>query len=277
MNRYYFDEKNHIHLLDNKPLYGTSTISKIISSGSALNWWASGKAVETLGWIKKEYTPEDKYKKNCLNEEIRLQSAKDFLVQNQGMNKEQYLALLDTAYKAHSVRLKESAVKGVNLHSELERYVKNEIIEIKSKYVNELKPFIEWCKNNVKKWLFSELHVYSEELWTGGIIDAGYIDNNNEFVLCDFKSGKAWFTGFVQCGGYAKELITNGVGFNNNGDIIFKLDDYLLDIPASLAIFPFKGGFTEPTIIKGKTQKYMKAFEYCANLYKLKELFENDK
>lgn len=276
MNRYRFDEKNHVHLLDNKALIGTSTIAGSVGKGSALSWWASSKACETLGWIKKEYAPDDKYKKKCLNDAHRLLEANDYLIKINKLTSEEYLALLDMAYKAHSKELKRTADKGVDLHAELEKYVKSKInresFNLNLDLKDQLIPFIVWSEKNVKKWLFSEVHVYSEELWTGGIIDAGYIDMNDEFVLADFKSGGAWLSGMLQLGGYARQLTENIGAFDENGNRTW--GDSGTKIPDSLAIFPFKGGFKEPVIIRGQTQKYMKGFENAVALYKLQQEFE---
>jgi hypothetical protein len=45
------DRENHVHLLNDKPLIGTSTVVGVIAK--PLTWWASGLAVEEMGWQKK--------------------------------------------------------------------------------------------------------------------------------------------------------------------------------------------------------------------------------
>ena len=45
--KYQFNEKEHIHTLDDKPLMGTSTVVGIIAK--PLTYWASGLAVGKLG------------------------------------------------------------------------------------------------------------------------------------------------------------------------------------------------------------------------------------
>ena len=280
MNRYRFDEKNHVHLLDNKPLIGTSTIAGSVGKGSALTWWASGKACETLGWIKKEYAPEDKYKNNCINEKERLDAARNSLEDLRFYTPEIWLETLDKSYKAHSKELKRTADKGVDLHAELERYVKFQIsgkletppLELleNEEIKKIIQPFVQWAEKNVKKWLFSEVHVYSEELWTGGIIDAGYIDNNDEFVLADFKSGGAWLSGYYQIGGYHIQLNENKKAFDENGNVAFELNDLKVK---KHAIFPFKGGFTEPKI-RTNIIDDCEGFRCATKLYKLNADFE---
>lgn len=271
MKKYSFDSTNHIHKLGDSALIGTSTIASSVGKGSALIYWAVGMALNELGWSNPKKVTE---------QAIRLKKSSDVLRNLKSMSDETYLSLLDMAYKAHTRELKRTAGLGVDLHAELERYVKFQIsgnwetppMELfeDEELKKIIQPFVQWCENNVKKWLFSEVHVYSEELWTGGIIDAGYIDNNDEFVLADFKSGGAWLSGFIQLGGYARQLKENGI-FTNNGEPIYITG---IESPDSLAIFPFKGGFTEPVIIKGQTQKYMKGFECAVYNYKLQQEFE---
>lgn len=274
MNRYRFDSENHVHLFDNKPLIGTSTIAGSVGKGSALIYWAVGMAVKELGWTNPKIVTDY---------DTRVQNAADKLGEIKTYKSSEYLSLLDKAYRAHSKELKKTADKGVDLHAEIEKYVKSQITGepiIKELFENEeikkqLEPFIKWCETNVKKWLFSEVHVYSEELWTGGIIDAGYIDMNDEFVLADFKSGGAWLSGFVQLGGYAAEMRdTHNQCLDKDGNVVFTLDFKKYYNPDSLAIFPFKGGFKEPVIITGQTQKYMRGFENAVALYKLQKEFE---
>src|SRR3990167_2236106 len=91
MNNYTFDRKNHIHLLDGVPMIGTTSVLSIISKGG-LVYWASGMACETMGWSNaKKYSPiERKLKAMPIHDKIR------------GMDTDEYLKLLDKAYKAHA-------------------------------------------------------------------------------------------------------------------------------------------------------------------------------
>lgn len=271
MNSYKFDSANHIHLLDNKPLIGTSTIASSVGKGSALIYWAVGMALNELGWSNPKKVTE---------KAIRLKKSSDVLRNLKSMSDETYLSLLDMAYKAHTRELKRTAGLGVDLHAELERYVKFQIsgnwetppLELfeDEELKKIIQPFVQWCENNVKKWLFSEVHVYSEELWTGGIIDAGYIDMNDNFVLADFKSGGAWLSGYYQIGGYHIQLNENKKAFDENGNVVFELNDLKVK---KHAIFPFKGGFTEPKI-RTNIIDNCEGFRCATKLYKLNADFE---
>ena len=234
MNRYKFLEDKHIHTLDSKSLNGTTTVLNVISK--PLTWWASARAVEKLGWVN----PKIATTEECLKQ------AEPYLETIKKMSLLEYVQLLNRAYKAHNERLKDSAIKGVDLHSEVEKYIKNTIQGKIEPFPLEIKPFQLWCEKNVKQFLFSELFVYSEVLWVGGIIDFAYIDSYDQIVLSDTKSGGAYFSGVAQLGGYHIQLEENDGGFDKDGNRIFYLAGRKI---VKHAIFSFKNGFKETTLI----------------------------
>lgn len=214
-------KKEHLHTLDGKPLFGTSTVCKIIGNGGAFSWWASGKAVEKFGWVKKADTRKADAEAIATNIVVRRVAAVEALLNYRTMSVEEYQQLLDNAYRAHEDSKQESAGKGVDLHAELEAYVKGCLYEQKmlpehgSKLYAEnprIQPFINWCVENVDRFLWSEAHCYSEKLWCGGISDAGALMKDGKVAVIDFKSSKdAYFGQFVQCAGYALQIEENGL------------------------------------------------------------------
>jgi hypothetical protein len=215
--KYRFDEVNHIHFLDNKSLYGTSTVCKVISKSGGLVWWASGKALEPLGW-----TPTK------MKKEERTEKAKSEFQYISTMSIAEYLELLDKAYRNHKDSLDKSADEGTDLHAELERFVKWKMKSVEQGVVlqallcipKQIQPFIDWSEKNVKRFLWSEAHSYDEDTWTGGISDAGALLNNGEKALIDFKSAKeAYFSHFVQVAGYCIQIEKNGL-FDKDGNEI---------------------------------------------------------
>ena len=218
MTEYRFDEKKHIHLLNGKPLIGTSTAMKIVAK--PLTWWASGMAVSKFGWLDPKKNKEEAVQEALI---VGFEKVK-------GLDMAGYGNLLDEAYRAHSVRLKDSATKGTDRHELLEAFVKNTMVcqqtgtIDETKYSEEIEPFIEWSKKNVKRFLFSELHCYSERLWVGGISDAGAELKDGKVVVIDFKSSKeAYADQFWQCGGYGIQIAENG-GYTPQGEKIFTLE-----------------------------------------------------
>src|SRR3990167_9712610 len=204
--KYLDEEKQHLHTLDSKPLIGCSTAVGIISK--PLTYWASGMAVTTLGWTATKSDPE-----------MRLEVATVALQTIKGLEPKDWLKRLDLAYRAHASNLKQTAVAGTDLHAELEKYVKeciarggeplDVVSELETKAVVS---FAAWSKENIQKFLYSEAHCYSERHWTGGIFDALAILKDGKIALFDFKSSKdAYYSQFVQAGGYAVMVHENGV------------------------------------------------------------------
>ena len=115
---YKFDQENHIHTLDGKPLIGTSSMASVLAKGG-LTYWASGLAVAKFGWIH----PGDK-KKGFTPKEERLAISTTRKLEVEKLSPEEYLSLLDEAYKAHASTLKTSAKGGTDMHAELESYIK---------------------------------------------------------------------------------------------------------------------------------------------------------
>lgn len=260
----YIDEnKEHLHTLQGKPLLGTSTVVNVLSK--PLTWWASGLAVEKFGWINSKKRVNGKY--TTIDEKTRINAVLPQLEAIRNETPEQFLKRCDDAYKAHSVKLNDSADAGTDLHSELERYVKNKmvngIVEL-SDYIEKTHPFILWAEENVKQWLWSEMNTYSKELWVGGISDAGCELNTGEYAIIDFKSSKeAYESQFIQIAGYAIQIEENG-GFNKSG-----LKTFTLDKPITkYIVVPFGADKVEP-IIRNNTQELQEGFRACVTLHKL--------
>lgn len=252
---YKFDKSKHLHLLNEKPLTGTSSIVSVLAK--PLTWWASGLAVGTLGWCNsKEFKEQD-----------RIEKATPMLNKIKRMTVQEYIKTLDKAYRAHKDSLDKSASKGIDLHAELERFVKDKLsnsLPIVS-YSERIEPFIEWSEKNVKKWLWSEAHCFSYVLWTGGICDSGAEMNNGAIAVFDYKSAKDAYTShFIQAAGYALEIEENGL-FDSQGNQTMKLDQLITNI----YIVPFGAKDVTPVINKEPISKYKEGFADCTRLYRL--------
>lgn len=255
--RYRFDEENHVHLLDNKPLIGTSGVTGVLSK--PLTWWASGLAVEKFGWINKGNA-----KKGWTPKEERLQSVAEFLQRTKDYSVEEWLELCDEAYSAHSKKLDSSAKQGTDLHAELERYVKNKMANRVATYEDKIIPFITWAEENVEEFIWSEVNCYSETLWLGGISDVGAKLKDGKTVIIDFKSSKeAYESQFIQCAGYDLQITENG-GYTKNGAKILTLKDKI----DGYIIVPFGAEVVEP-VFRWNVEELKDAFRACLTLYKL--------
>lgn len=273
MYRFFNKNDAHLHQLqvegEWKDLTGTTTIVDVL--GKPLTWWASGKAVETMGWLKPER--DKKNWKKILNQDERLKKAEEYLAAISEYGGIAYLALLDKAYKAHNENKKETAEAGTDMHAELEKYVRLVMAgkppkTTKHQYV---KDFALWARKNVKRFVGSEVCCYSEKLWVGGITDLVMELVNGDWAIGDFKSSKeAYFSQFVQEAGYDIQLSENGA-FDKEGNKLFDLEKPI----KKYIIFPFGAAEFAPTETV-LTNSLKDTFGSLVVAYRAKALFEGN-
>jgi hypothetical protein len=271
-------KERHIHMYGDKRLFGTTTILDVL--GKVLTWWASGCAVSEMGWIKKLDTRKSTPEEIEQNMKDRLFSAACWREKVSSMPPEEYLKLLDKAYRAHADSLGKSATKGTDLHASLEKYVKGWMYEnsgmsydeIDKKYgmsdeeIELIHPFIDWSVQNVKKFVEAEKYCWSKIWWVGGKFDVLAELNDGTYAVIDFKSAKeVYFNHLVQVGGYILQLEENGY-CEIDGSNEVKLDKPI----SSIIVFPFGAKKVIPTI-RYDVAKFKDAFTQCVQLYKLKE------
>lgn len=252
----FIDEKNeHLHTLNEKPLIGTSSVCNVLAKN--LTWWAAEtSAVECLEVGEKIPTIREEYLEACASTDKK--KAIDAL--------QVKYPIFKKARFAHFADKNSKAKKGTDLHAELEKFVKSEMgIEPCDIATLDLKivPFVEWAKKNVKRFLWSEMHCYSEKLWLGGITDCGFEDNEGKYAILDFKSAKdAYLSQFWQCAGYDLQIAENG-GFDKDGKKVFELDKPI----SYYAVLPF--GMEKPEVkFYYDVEGGRSAFEAMLLLYK---------
>lgn len=276
----------HSHLLDIrdtgefKRLTGTSSVVDVLSK--VLTWWASGLAVKTLGWT------DPKIKKNgkqvgLVPVEERVLVANRKLEAIKKMSPTEYLGLLDDAYKAHSVNLKDTAEAGTDLHAELEEFVKSKMgLNDRKRFDPVIKPFIKWQDHAVKKYLWSEVHCFDHDLWVGGISDAGCILNGHiietedgpveipdgTLAVIDFKSAKETYTSqFIQAAGYALQIEKNGLR-TKDGVQIAMPPEAKDKIFGAIVIVAFGKDIVYPEV-RMHAPEYKEGFKHALALYRL--------
>ncbi len=246
MNRYKYlnSAGEHVHTLDNRPLIGTSRVGSILAK--PLTWWASGLAVQVFGCPDPKVLTKIKNRKASQAEIAKHAAAMDHSLRMiQTMDVEQFSALVDQAYRAHATTLKEKAVAGTDLHAELERFVKwhMDIPRNNPPMVDQkIDPFVQWTYENVKRFLWSEGHCYSEKHWLGGICDVGYEKHDGTFGIGDFKSAKdAYPEHFFQIAGYNIQIDENGV-VDADGNLLYELEKPVTEY----IVVPFGAAKVEP-------------------------------
>ena len=246
--------QKHLHLLDGKPLTGTSSVIDVLAKN--LVWWAAElAAVECLESGEQIPTIREEYE--LAAKSVDKKKAIDELQKKYPLFKKARFAHFDSKNK--------KAKQGTDLHAELEKFVKSRMGKNKETVFDpKIQPFIDWSDKNVKKFIASEAHCYSEKLWVGGIIDcvAELIDGN--YAVIDFKSSKEAYPGqFIQTAGYAIQIMENGL-FSEDGKHSKSLDKKI----ESLIVVPFGAEKVEP-YIRNNVDEYSKGFEYAVGLYRL--------
>lgn len=182
---YEFDEANHVHKLDGKPLTGVTTILGVIAKPMLIQWSAN-MAVE---YIEKNSGKREKDEYD--DEYYRV-----------------YPNILAEAKVAHR-RKKESAGEfGTNVHNAIEQWIKTKAVwvsqnEMEQKAFNH---FVKWAEDNKVKFYESEVHVHSRKLWVGGICDIVCEIDGKRYVADIKTSSGIYPEAFIQCSAYAKFL-----------------------------------------------------------------------
>lgn len=258
-DRYTFNERAHIHMLNDKNLYGTTSVLKILAK--PLTWWASGLACNQFGWLHHEK----------FDKAQRARAASKMLGEFRKMKLTEYQAFMDKAYRAHDTFKESASSAGKDLHKYIEDYIRARMAGKKIKHHFRIIDFVKWAEKHVKRFLFTEVHCYSREMWTGGITDFGYENHKGQYGLADIKSAKeAYFDHFAQLGAYDIQLHENGL-FTSNGKFLGK-PNIEFDFHA---IFPM-GNFSKGPWISYQTERNRRMFQAALILHKDKEFFDKE-
>jgi CRISPR/Cas system-associated exonuclease Cas4 (RecB family) len=176
---YEFNEKQHIHLLDGKPLMGVTTVLSVISKPALIQWSAN----MAVGHIK------DNIKPNI----------------DGGYDYAELLTCLDEAKSAHRKKKETAGDWGTFVHKAIEEWIKEKKIPTEFKEHTQLQAFenfVNWATQNKVEFLESEKHLWSKELWIGGIVDL-VIKMDGKKYIADIKTSSGIYNeAFFQMGAY---------------------------------------------------------------------------
>lgn len=186
IGQYAFDEKKHVHTFDGKNLYGVTTVLKVIGKGDVLVQWSANQAVEFL-------------QRECewdVDEGI-------FKV---GINH------LEEAKKAWTKVRDKAGDYGTNVHTAIESWIKKEPIpELNDEERKAFENFTTWAIEERIEFLECEKHVFSKDMWVGGILDLIY-KKDGKIYLGDIKTSKGIYPEyFFQMGAYDECLQSMGL------------------------------------------------------------------
>jgi hypothetical protein len=172
---YKFNSQKHIHELNGKPLHGVTSVLKYWGDPNPLLNWGVKTAVDYI---------ED-------HRAVWGSSDHDEMIAN--------------ARKAHTQKRDKAGDKGTEVHSWLEDSIYdlmngNPFDGERPKVVDDV---LNWAKLEGIKFLASEMNVWSEKHWYGGIAD-GVIEKEGKKYILDFKtSGTVQTKYFYQMGAYS--------------------------------------------------------------------------
>lgn len=229
--RFKDEKKQHLHQLDGRPLYGTTTLIGEVFP-PPLAWWGSGMALEKLGFISPNKEPD---------KEKRIQLAligKEEAIRASNMVIEDYMDWLDEQYRNHDNYKKSKGKTGIDTHKLIESYIKlcmssNECRPYSPEDTegNGIESFIKWAYKDVDRFIWSEANCYSKALWVGGQTDFGFIHKDGRVIIGDAKPS-IYPKNFIQTAGYGLQIKENGLLGPGGNQIkitgIDQIDGYLI-------------------------------------------------
>jgi hypothetical protein len=174
---YNFDNSNHIHTLDGKPLHGVTTVLQVIAKPQLIQWSAN----VAVDYIKS-----------------KMPNTKLFTLTMGEMDQ----WLLEAKF-AHRQKKEKAGDWGSEVHKAIEEWIKLKIepkLEDTQKMVFD--KFKEWIMVNKVEFLESEKHVYSREYWIGGILDLVFTMGGKKYIGDIKTSSGIYNEAFFQMGAY---------------------------------------------------------------------------
>lgn len=241
---YRFNEEDHLHEINVngewKPLTGVTTILGVIAK-PALIQWSANEAVKHI-----------------------IETVNIFTLREDGEPVyEVPHSLLEEAKSAHRKRKETAGTWGTNVHALIERIVLDAIKQggviekhdgVVGEYEKPVKHFLDWAIKNKVRFLASEKHVYSKEMFVGGIADI-ICEIDGKLFVGDIKTSSGIYPEhFIQCSAYAEILKEMGAPACD-GVVVINLN---------------KRGEIETSTMYNPS-RYFEAFKSALNIYRLLE------
>lgn len=197
---YQFDKINHIHTFEGKPLHGVTTVLKVISK-PALIQWAANVAVE---YVKNNPLPLQ-------------QDGLDGVI---GTSEE----ILEKARFAHKQKKEKAGDWGTILHEAIESWIKTgQEPQLEEEHKVVFGKFKDWVKENKVEFIESEKHVWSKDMWVGGICDLVFTMNGKKYIGDIKTSSRIYNEHFFQMAAYNLCLEEMGEHQDIEGYVVINL------------------------------------------------------
>ena len=175
---------------------GVTTVLSVISKPMLIQW-AANMAVDYIkdNWFDKQETLES------------------------------WEEVLKEARTAHRKKKEKAGDWGTAVHLAIEEWIKlkKEEPTLDEKGLEVFNKFRAWAEENSVKFLESEKHLWSEKMWTGGIVDL-VIEMNGKKYIADIKTSSGIYNeAFFQMAAYDLMLKEMGEGKDVEGYIVINL------------------------------------------------------
>lgn len=165
-----FNKEKHEYLIDGKKATGVTTIINVLAKPQLIGWAAN----EACNYIKSGITISQK------------SGEEGMLILNKPLD-----VLIEEARTAHTRKKEAAGTYGTDAHALVEEFI-NELIGGAEVYDNvkyaPIEKFIEWQRENVDHFLFSERQMFNKELFIAGTADFAYISKDGKKYMADFKT-----------------------------------------------------------------------------------------
>jgi hypothetical protein len=189
---YSFDEVNHVHTLDGKPLTGVTTILGVIAKPMLIQW-AANMAVEYI-----ENHPDTGWD----NDDKRFTCTAEILLEAKTAHKKKKESAGDWGTIVHAGCEHWCITKIIPTHVE----VMGTVHEVKEDHLVAINHFVKWATENNVEFISNEKHVYSREGWYGGIVDL-VMKIDGKVWIGDIKTSSGIYEeAFFQIAGYHQAL-----------------------------------------------------------------------
>ena len=208
-NKYSFDSINHIHTLDGKPLIGCTTALSVISKPALIQWSANMAVSFIDDEITSMFAEDDK-----MTGEKAWKELEEF-----------WPSIMREAKTAYRKKRDKAGDWGTAVHLAVEVWIKEkkEPRDLDEKGLEVFTKFKEWVKENKVEFIESEKHIYSKDLWVGGIMDLVLTIDGKKYIGDIKTSSGIYDEAFFQMGGYDLMLEEMGQHQDTEGYIVINL------------------------------------------------------
>lgn len=242
MPTYSFDEtvnkktgkKKHVHMLDGKPILGTTTVLDVIAKPALIQWAANLGTAEAFMLASSLALLMETEEEDGLEQLLDLANAisKYEKIDTDACHElDKQFPLFKKARLAHREKKDAAADWGTLVHKAIEVWIKTKAIPtavtlsevnhiLLPEHLTAIENFVGWATKNNVEFLQSEKGIYSETWQIGGIVDM-VVKIDGKLLVGDLKTSSGiWESYWLQTAAYAKMMMEMGMYPRFDGMVI---------------------------------------------------------